>query len=146
MDMVALVLGFVIGVVLVAVAVELGMKKSNKLSPASKHTKKWDISEITNPKIMAEYLVDVDLPKNSRIIVNQCKDKGILQGLNAKKHNGVRGNYIVGDNRALILAGPVKKDEMAFWTVEKEIIEKLNSDFDEMWAKGTTMKPPEEKK
>ncbi len=37
------------------------------------------------------------------------------------------------------MAGPVKKDEIGFWTVEKKIVEKLSDEFEEMWAKGTRM-------
>ncbi|MDH7507137.1 MAG: hypothetical protein QHH15_05060, partial [Candidatus Thermoplasmatota archaeon] len=96
----------------------------------------WSISEISNPKIMAEYLSDVEIPKNSKIIVNTYKNKDALAGLNVKEHKGVKGNFIIGEDRALILSGPIKKDEVGFWTVEKEIIEKLNQEFDEMWAEA----------
>jgi hypothetical protein len=139
MDIISLVIGFAIGVIVVGLAIEIGMKKSSQTSPASKHTKKWNISEISNPRIVAEYLSDVELPKNSKVIVNRYKDKDMLAGLDVKEHKGIKGNYIVGDDRALILAGPVKKDEVGFWTVEKDIVEKLNQEFDEMWSEGTKM-------
>jgi hypothetical protein len=139
MDIISLVIGFVIGVIIVGLAIEIGTKKSSQTPPASKHTKKWNISEISNPRIMAEYLSDVELPKNTKVIVNRYKDKNMLAGLDVKEHKGIKGNYIVGDDRALILAGPVKKDEVGFWTVEKNIVEKLNQEFDEMWSEGTKM-------
>ena len=144
MDVVSLAIGFVIGIIVLGLAIEIGIKKSSQTTAASKHTKKWSISEIANPRIMAEYLSDVELPKNSRIIVNQCKNKEMLAGLNAKEHNGIRGNYIVGDDRALILAGPIKKDEVAFWTVEKEIVEQLKQDFDELWSEATSIQKGKE--
>ena len=139
MDIISLVVGFAIGIIVIGLALEIGLKKTAQATPASKHTKKWSISEISNPRVMAEYLSDVELPKNSKVIVNQYKDKDALVGLNAKEHKGIRGNFIVGDDRALILAGPVRKDEVGFWTVEKEIVEELNREFDEMWAEGTKM-------
>ena len=139
MDIISLVIGFAIGVIVVGLAIEIGTKKSSQTTPASKHTKKWNISEISNPRIMAEYLSDVEVPKNSKVIVNRYKDKNMLAGLDVKEHKGIKGNYIVGDDRALILAGPVKKDEVGFWTVEKNIVEKLNQEFDEMWSEGTKM-------
>ena len=145
-DIISLIIGFAIGVIVVGIAIEIGMKKTVKTQPASKHTKKWSISEMSNPRIMAEYLGDVELPKNSKIIVNKYKDKEMLVGLNAKKHSKIKGNFIIGDDRALILAGPVKKDEMGFWTVEKEIVEKLNNEFEEMWAQGSKMEPEEKEK
>jgi hypothetical protein len=88
---------------------------------------------------MAEYLSDVELPKNSKVIVNKFKDKQMLAGLDVKEHKGIKGNYIVGDDRALILAGPIKKGEVAFWTVEKDIVNQLNQEFSDMWTKASKM-------
>ena len=120
MDVVSLIIGFVIGLVVVGIAIELGTKRKPETSPASSHTKKWSISEITNPRVMAEHLGDVEIPKNSKVLVNMYKDKEILKELNVREHEEIKGNFIVGDDRALILAGPVKKDEIGFWTVEKK--------------------------
>jgi len=136
-DVFSLVLGFSVGVVIVALAFEFTSKKTNEVAPSSKHTKKWSISEISNPKIMAEYLSDVELPSNSKIIVNKYKDESKLAGLDAKKHTGIKGNFIVGDDRALILAGPMRNDEVAFWTVEKEIVDSLNKEFEDWWKKAS---------
>jgi hypothetical protein len=63
----------------------------------------------------------------------------MLEGLDVKEHKGIRGNYVLGDDRVLILAGPIKKDEIGFWTVEKDIVEKLNQEFNEMWDEGSKM-------
>ena len=139
MDIISLVIGFAIGVIGLGLAIEIGMKKTTQIQPASKHTKKWNLSEISNPRIMAEYLSDVELPIGSKIIVNQYKNKEMLAGLDVKEHKGIRGNYILGDDRVLILAGPIKKDEVGFWTVEKDIVEKLNQEFNEMWDEGSKM-------
>jgi len=137
MDIISIIVGFAIGVIVVSLAIEIGMKKTSQTPPASKHTKSWNISEISNPRIMAEYLSDIELPKDSKIIVNRYKNKEMLAGLDVKEHKGIKGNFIVGDDRALILAGPVKKDEIGFWTVEKEIVDALNKEFFEMWAEGS---------
>ena len=67
MDIILFIIGFVIGVVCVALAIEFGMKKISKSEPSSRTTQKWSISEIRNPRVIAEYLGDVDIPKNSRI-------------------------------------------------------------------------------
>ena len=146
MDILALIIGFAIGVVVVSLAFEIGSKKTSRTSPASKHTKNWKISEISNPRVMAEYLIDAEIPKGSKVIVKKCKDQNVLKGLNAKTHKAIRGNYIIGDDRALILSGPVKKNEIGFWTVEKDIVQQLNQDFEQMWNDATKMKFEEEKK
>ena len=146
MDIVSLVIGFTIGLIVVALAVEMGLKKITSTTPSSKHTKSWSADEISNPKIMAEYLSNVDLPKNSRVLVNKYKDKTMLAGMDAREHKGIKGNFIVGEDRALILSGPLRKDEAAFWTVEEEIVRKLNQEFDEMWSEANKMEFEEKKK
>jgi hypothetical protein len=144
MDIISLVIGFIIGVIVLGLAFEIGTKKTSQTPPASKRTKKWSISEISNPRIVAEYLSDVELPKGSKVIVNQYKNKDILEGLNVKEHKGIKGNYIIGDDRVLILAGPVKKDEIGIWTVEKNIVEQLNQEFNQMWAEGSVLQKDKE--
>ena len=139
MDIISLIVGFSIGVIIVALTIEIGMKKTSPTAPASKHTKSWKISEISNPRIMAEYLSDVELPKNSKLIVNKVKNKEMLAGLDVKEHKGIKGNYIVGDDRALILSGPIKKGEIGFWTVEVDIVSKLNQEFRNSWLEASKM-------
>ena len=139
MDVISLVIGFAIGVISIGLAHEIGIRKSNQVPPASKHAKTWNISEISNPKIMAEYLSDVDLPKDSKVIVKKFKNKEMLAGLDVKENKGIKGNFILGDDRALILAGPIKKNEIGFWTVEKEIIDELKKEFREQWAQASKM-------
>ena len=141
------IIGFFIGVIVVAFAIELGAKKSTGKEPASRTTQMWSLNEISNPRIIAEYLgSDLDIPKNSKLVVNRVKDQELLQGLSVRKHTGIKGNYILGDNRALILAGPLKKDEIGVWTVEKEILAKLNTYFEQSWTKGTTYDITKEQK
>jgi hypothetical protein len=136
MDVVAFIIGIFIGVIAVGLAIELGMKKLPKSNSSTRPTHKWSISEITNPRIVAEFLGDMELPKNAKIVVNQYENKDRLMGIDAKEHTGIRGNYIIGDDRALILAGPVKQDELGVWTVEKEMLEKLNKYFEDSWDKA----------
>ena len=143
MDILSLVIGFAIGAIIFVIAFEVSSKKSNNTPPSSKHTKEWSISEISNPRIMAEYLSDVDLPKDSKVLVNKYKDKKMLAGLDAREHGSIKGNFIVGDDRALILSGPIKNDEVAFWTVEKGIVEDLNRQFDEVWTKAAKVEHDE---
>lgn len=131
------IIGFFIGVIVVALAIELGSKRSSHREPASRTTQLWSLNEISNPRILAEYLgSDIDLPKHSKLVVNKVQDESLLRGLSVKQHPGIKGNYILGDNRALILSGPLRKNEIGVWTVEKEILTKLNTYFEQSWSKA----------
>jgi hypothetical protein len=145
MEIVAILIGFIIGVISVGLAIELGMKKTSSKQPASRPTHKWSIDEISNPRIIAENMGDITLPKNAKVIVNQPQDTDKLMGMDVKTHSGIRGNFILGDDRALILSGPIKDDGLGIWTVEKGMLDKLNKYFEDSWSKGSKMQHEEEK-
>jgi hypothetical protein len=146
MDVVAFIIGLIIGVVVVGLAIELGMRRVNKGQPATRPTHKWSISEISNPRIIAENMGAIELPRNAKVVVNEYRDGAMLKGADVKHHSGIRGNFILGDDRALILSGPIKQDELGIWTVEKEMLEKLNKYFEDSWEKGTPLIEDEQKK
>jgi hypothetical protein len=146
MDVLSVIIGMIIGIVIIGLAIELGMKKISQAQPASRPTHKWSISEISNPRIVAEYMGDMELPKNAKVVVNRYDNKDLFRGMDVKEHTGIRGNYILGDNRALILSGPIKEDELGIWTVEKTLLDKLNRYFEDSWTKAIKMKYEEHKK
>ena len=139
MDVIAFIIGLIIGVITVGLAIEIGMRRVNKTQPATRPTHKWSIAEIANPRIIAENMGVIELPKNAKIVVNEYQNGAMLKGINVKQHSGIRGNFILGDDRALILSGPIKQDELGVWTVEKEMLEKLNKYFNESWEKATPL-------
>jgi hypothetical protein len=142
---IAFVIGFIFGVIVVALAIELGMKKTDKGQPTARPTHKWSISEISNPKIIAEYMGDMKLPKNARIVVNQYDNQDVFKGINVKHHSGIRGNFILGDDRALVIAGPITENELGIWTIEKSMLQKLNQYFEDSWAKASKLTFDEKK-
>jgi hypothetical protein len=81
----------------------------------------------------------IELPKNAKVVVNEYQNGAMLKGIDVKQHSGIRGNFILGDDRALILSGPIKQDELGVWTVEKDMLEKLNKYFNDSWEKATPM-------
>lgn len=139
MDVVAFIIGLLIGVITVGLAIEIGMRRVNKTQPATRPTHKWSITEIANPRIIAENMGVIELPKNAKIVVNEYQDGLMLKGMEVKHHSGIRGNFILGDDRALILSGPIKQDELGIWTVEKDMLEKLNKYFNDSWEKATSL-------
>jgi len=134
---IAFAAGFIVGLIVLGLAIELGVKKTLRSQPASRPTHKWSIDELSNPRVVAEFMgADVKFPSNARVVVNQFENKEALRGMAVKKHSGIRGNYILGDDRALILAGPISQHELGVWTVEKEMLEKLNRYFEDSWNRA----------
>jgi hypothetical protein len=144
MDVVAFIIGLLIGVITVGLAIEIGMRRVNKTQPGTRPTHKWSIAEIANPRIVAENMGALELPKNTKIVVNEYENVMTLKGIDVKHHSGIRGNFILGDDRALILSGPIKQDELGIWTVEKDMLEKLHKYFNDSWEKATPLNDDEQ--
>lgn len=139
MDILSLVVGIILGVIVAGMAIELASKKSSS-SPerTSRISYTWGFAEIHNPKIVAEYLDDIDVPDDARVVCQKCKNEAKLveKEIQMKHNNDISANFIVGDNRALILSGSVRYGEMGVWTVDPIIISKLQGEFERLWAEG----------
>ncbi|KYK23979.1 hypothetical protein AYK25_01035 [Thermoplasmatales archaeon SM1-50] len=144
MDVVAFIIGLLVGVITIGIAIEIGMRRVNKTQPATRPTHKWSITEIPNPRIIAENMGAIEIPKDAKIVVKQYETGMDLKGFDVKRHSGIRGNFILGDDRALVLSGPIKQDELGIWTVEKEMLEKLNRYFNDTWEKATPLTDDEQ--
>jgi len=108
-------------------AIELGWRKE-PLTHTCKLTDVWSLTELKNPLIMAEQL-HITPPQNAKVVVANT----ILQKGNVKKHPRVRGNFALGENRALLFTGEIKPGKLALWTIDEVIIEKLRNEFYRLW-------------
>ncbi len=109
-------------------AIELGWKKETS-SQTCKLTDIWSLHELKNPLIVAEKL-HITPPENAKVVVANT----ILQKGNVKKHPGVRGNFALGENRALLFTGEIKQGDLALWTIDDAIIKKLRNEFHRLWG------------
>jgi len=141
MDAISIAIGLIIGAIIAIIAISTTFPgKKEKPEPASRYTSKWSLESLTNPRIVAEYLLDVEIPPGARVVVKQCKDKEKLKGINVRYNPNIKGCFALGEDRAIILAGPFKENEPAVITVEKNILLKLNDLFDSYWNSGTVPK------
>jgi len=126
-DLISLIIGFVVGIVAVSIAIELGWKKEAPVQTC-KIARQWKMSEIPQPRIVAERL-QMQPPGNAQVVVqtHTAFSKG------AKQHPGVTGNFVLGSDRALIFAGDIREGQMVFRTVDDAILRHLRSQFHSYW-------------
>lgn len=127
MDLISLIIGFVVGIVAVSIAIELGWKKEGPVQTC-KIARQWQLSEIPQPRIVAERL-QMQPPGNAQVVVqtHTAFSKG------AKQNPEVSGNFVLGSDRALIFAGDIREGQMAFRTVDDAILRHLRSQFHRYW-------------
>jgi hypothetical protein len=135
-DIISLIIGFVIGIVAVSMAIELGWRKEPS-QETCKLTENWSLHELRNPLIMAEKL-RMDVPENAKVVVAH---KSLVPG-EVKEHPEVRSNFALGENRALIFTGEIKKGEIALWTIDEQIMRKLRREFERLWGVDDESLPP----
>ena len=139
MDPISLLIGFIIGLIAATMAIEFGMRKpveSTAFHSTARLTYMWSLSEIKNPRVVAEYLDKVEVPKNAKIVFKECKDKKILKEIDVRKNEDIRVNFVLGDDRALLLSGPIKEGQMGIWVIDPFILKKLKAEFERLWNKG----------
>jgi len=142
MQLISLIIGFVVGIVAVSLAIELGWRKE-EAPEKCKLARRWNIGEIKNPLVVAEK-IKMEMPEDAKIVVavqTQYSKK-------AKVNPEVKGNFIIGDDRALIFSGEIKEDQLAFWTIDESIMRALRNQFYKLWEekeekKAVTTKIPE---
>ncbi|HID25658.1 MAG TPA: hypothetical protein EYP23_04260 [Thermoplasmata archaeon] len=141
MDILSIMLGIIVGAIVSMMAVGLSAtKKHEKPEPTSRYVENWSLNNLSNPRIVAEYLLDADIPRNAKVVVKQCKDISVLKGLDVKYNPNIKGCFALGDDRAIILAGPFKNNEVALINVEKHVLTRLNDVFEDYWGKGVKPK------
>ncbi|RLF38235.1 MAG: hypothetical protein DRN03_00220 [Thermoplasmata archaeon] len=129
--------GIVIGIIISISAIELSRRKPKKIENAFRCTERWSIDNFRNPKVVAEYLLDASsIPRNAKIVVKKCSDKSNLRGLDIRYNPNVKGSFVVESDRAIILSGPFKENELALITVNKDIVNRLNELFEAYWKEG----------
>ncbi|MEM0493217.1 MAG: hypothetical protein QXS02_04620 [Candidatus Thermoplasmatota archaeon] len=132
-NIIVFIIGFILGVIAVAIAMEISIKKTKGSESPIRFTDTWSLSEFINPRIVAEHYIDL-LPSNkTKILVNMYKDPSFFKDAEVRQDSKVKGNFIIDDDRALILAGPMKQAEIGVWTVDKEVLKRLNSYFNDIW-------------
>ena len=127
MDVISLIVGFVVGIIAVSIAIELSWKKEETVETC-KVANKWSLSEIRNPLIVAEKL-KMNAPSGSKVVVRV--ETAFSRG--AKQNPDVRGNFVLGSDRALIFSGEIREGQIAFRTVDERILRNLRTLFNQFW-------------
>jgi len=126
-DVISLIVGFVVGIIAVSIAIELSWRKEEVVETC-KIAKRWSISEINSPLIVAEKL-KMDVPRNSKVVVKV--ETAFSKG--AKVNPDAYGNFILGSDRALIFSGEIREGQLAFRTVDERILRNLRELFNKFW-------------
>jgi len=136
-DVLWTLIGFLIGVVAAAIAVEFGLKKFLSPPENSKLTTVWSLSELPAPLIAARTISGANVPKNARLLT-AGRYTGARDGFDLRTSGELKGNFAVDANaaRALIFLGDIAPGTLALWTIDERLIERLRSEFNRLWGRS----------
>lgn len=123
LDVLSLIIGFVVGIIAVSIAIELGWKKQAP-TKTYKMATRWSLNELHRPKIVAEKL-KMDAPAHADVVVKARTSFS----KEAHENPDVTGNFAVGNGKALIFAGEIHPGQLAFRTVDDDIVRRLRELF-----------------
>lgn len=139
MDLVSVCIGLLIGIIVTALMVEIGMRKILPWGVTSRLTSVWDLNEIkgkTPLLVVAEKIDNIEIPRTSRVVVKQREGTSLLKGAEVVVNPDVHSNFAIGVDRALIFTSSIHPDAFTVWTTNEKIIRRLTSEFNRLWMEG----------
>lgn len=136
-DVLWTLIGFLVGVVAAAIAVEFGLKKFLSPPENSKLTTVWNLNDLPAALIAAKTIQGLTPARNARLLT-AGPYTGPREGFDMRTNPDLRGNFAVDAtaNRALIFLGDMAPGTLALWTVDERLIERLRAEFNRLWGRS----------
>lgn len=139
MDVLSTLIGFLVGVVAAAIAVELGLKKLFAPPDSTKLTTIWSLGELKSPEVVATQIdAGVEVPRTARV-VTPANVPPSARGYQVRKNPETKGCFAIDAEqpRALLFLGGIQKGALALWTVDEKLIDRLRAEFNRLWTRST---------
>jgi hypothetical protein len=138
MDTISVLVGFLIGVIATAIAVEFGLKKIFRPPVQSKVTGQWRLDEHRAPLVVAQDTATVGFPTGARVVTAGAAHPDALTGRDYRRNPNARSNYIVATDRdrATLFLGPIQEGTLALATVDPAIVARLRAEHRRLWETG----------
>jgi hypothetical protein len=136
-DVLWALIGFLVGIVAAAIAVEFGLKKFLSPPENSKLTTVWNLNELPAALVAARSIQGVSPPKGARLLTS-ASYTGARDGFELRTSKELRGNFAVDATakRAIIFLGDLQPGTLALWTVDEPLVERLRAEFNRLWGRS----------
>lgn len=140
-DLLWTTVGFVVGVAATAFALEVAFRRVRNEERASL-TKDWSLQQLRGnegpPRIVTTSLQGVNVPQGSKVLVapGAKLPSEISSTCEIRIHDDAKGNFVVGNGKALFCTGPVKAGTLALETVHPALVDRLERSFESLWMQA----------
>jgi len=135
MEVLTLIFGLIIEIIVLFYIIKILNEPTSNQSSIT--NLQQNINEMKNLRIFAQN-TDNTIPFNekSKLLVTHIIDKAYLKKQEVKINPNIKGNFILGDDRAFIFSGTFSKHTVGIWVFGKENLRILKDHFDEYWTNG----------
>lgn len=139
MDTISVLVGFLVGVVVAAIAVELGLKKLFSPPSNTKVTSSWRLDEFEAPLVVALDAASTSYPPGSEVVTAGGVDPQGFRGRTFRRNPNARANVVIdrARDRALLFMGPVEPGTLALATVDRDLVGRLRGEHRRLWETGS---------
>jgi len=129
-DLLALVIGFVVGGLAVGIAVEVMGRGRAQERRTTKLTTGWRIRELQDPVLVARDVLEVDVPEGTRIYASGVVEPGLFRTCKVQQVPPVRAEFAFDEKqgRALLFLAGVRPGALGLLTVDPEIVSRLGTE------------------
>lgn len=137
MDLFAFFLGFAVAVVITFFVIYLSMRAKVPVEKSAELASMWSVKELgLEVKGIVESARDIDLPAGSTLVVKDSSyvPQRILNTCEVRTNPEVKGNILIGRNRAFIFSGIMSKSALVVVTEDDDMLLKLLNQFNTLWT------------
>ncbi|MGB0653315.1 MAG: hypothetical protein ACPGQL_08965 [Thermoplasmatota archaeon] len=137
-DLFSAVLGFVVGALVVAIALEVNVRRRAEPQPLTKLTTAWRLSEFESPRVVCRDALDLDVPATATVLASGLVDPKVLTGATVHQVPPVRAEFALDmrQGRALLFPGGARDGALALWTVDPLILKRLDAEYRTLHARA----------
>ncbi|HWG90043.1 MAG TPA: hypothetical protein VNZ52_04250 [Candidatus Thermoplasmatota archaeon] len=121
-------------------AVGLALAASRRSRPETTLTGVWALDEVgPGAALVTERLALPTVPAGTRVLVRPGAPVpvDVLQHAEVRMHPGVRGNFCVGENDALLFLGAPAPRTLAAHTRDPALVGRARSEFQRLWTEAS---------
>lgn len=139
MDLLWLVIGFVLGGIAVGVVVEVTGRGRAKVPEQHKLTTAWRLTELQEPVLVAQDVLDVEIPEGTTILASGLIDPQVQARCKVREVPPVRAQFALDrkQRRAILFLGGIQPGSLALLTVDATLVDRLETEYKRLLDRAT---------
>jgi hypothetical protein len=139
LDLLSAIVGFAVGAIVTVVVVEATARQRATKGAATKLTAGWRLTELADPMIVCHDLPEQPVPQGARIAASGAVAPSVAETCEVRQVPPVRAEFALDrkNRRALLFMAGLQTNGLALWTVDPELLARLETEADHLWERAS---------